>query len=135
MDMMAVVSLVFLVAAIALGFWRKLNMGIIAIFFALILGRMFGVSDSNILGYFSTSLFLRLLGVMLLFSIAQGNGTIEKITKKVASLSGAAVKMIPVIIYLLFVAISLAGAGGPAGLALAAIITVPLAYQLKISPL
>ena len=36
MDMMAVVSLVFLVAAIALGFWRKLNMGIIAIFFALI---------------------------------------------------------------------------------------------------
>ena len=135
MDMMAVVSLIFLVASIALGFWRKLNMGIIAIFFALILGRMFGVSDSNILGYFSTSLFLRLLGVMLLFSIAQGNGTIEKITKKVASLSGAAVTMIPVIIYLLVVAISLAGAGGPAGLALAAIITVPLAYQLKISPL
>ena len=132
---MAIISIVFLVAAVILGFWRKINMGVIAIVFALILGRMAGIKDSAILGSFSTSLFLRLLGVMLLFSIAQGNGTIEKITKKVASLSGAAVKAIPIIIFVLFWAISVAGAGGPACLALAAIITVPLAHQLGISPL
>lgn len=132
---MAIISIILLVAAVILGFWRKVNMGVIAIVFALILGRMAGIKDSAILGSFGTSLFLRLLGVMLLFSIAQCNGTIEKITQKVASLSGAAVRVIPIIIFVLFLGISVAGAGGPASLALAAIITVPLAYQLKISPL
>ena len=134
-ESMAVISIVFLIAAVALGFWRKINMGVIALAFALILGKMAGIKDGAILASFSTSLFLRLLGVMLLFSIAQSNGTIERITKKVASFFGMAVKLLPIVIYLLFVVVSLAGAGGPAGLAIAAIIAVPLAYQLNISPL
>ena len=131
----AVLSLVMLVAAILLGFWRKINMGVIAIVFALILARLGGIKDGAVIGTFGTQLFIRLLGVMLLFSIAQCNGTIEKITRKVAALSSNTVKFIPFIIFILFWVISAVGAGGPPALALSALITIPIAYQLKISPL
>lgn len=131
----SIISLVLLIVAIVLGFWRKINMGVIAMAFALILGRAAGIKDSAILATFSSSLFLRLLGVMLLFSVAQTNGTVEKLTRSLAALSGNAVKTIPIAIFLLFFALSAVGAGGPAALALVALITVPIAYQLGISPL
>lgn len=131
----AIISLVFLIAAIVIGFWRNMNMGILAIAFALILGRMAGLSDSDVLGSFDSSLFLRLLGIMFMLSIVQSNGTIEKLTRKLAALSGSTVKLIPFAMYILFIGVAAAGAGGPAGLAIAAIVTVPIAYQLKISPM
>ncbi len=132
---MAILSLVLLVVAIVLGFLRKLNMGVIAIAFAFILGRLGGVKDSAVLGTFGTQLFLRLLGVMMLFSIAQTNGSIEKLTRKLTSLSSSTVKLIPVIIFAVFWIISAIGAGGPPSLALAALITVPIAHQLGMNPL
>ena len=132
---LAVLSLIFLVAAIVLGFFRKINMGVIAIAFALILGRLGGVKDGAIIGTFGTQLFIRLLGVMMLFSIAQTNGAIEKLTRKLAGLSSGTVRLIPVIIFVLFWVISAVGAGGPPALALAALITVPIAHQLNMNPL
>ena len=83
-----VISLVLLITAIFLGFWRKMNMGIIAIAFSLVIGRMAGIGDSKVLSGFGLALFLRLLGIMLLLAIVQGNGTVEKITINVVSLSG-----------------------------------------------
>lgn len=61
---MALLSLVFLLLAIMLGFIRKMNTGLLCIAFALLLGRMAGISDAEIIKGFNASLFLMLLGVL-----------------------------------------------------------------------
>lgn len=71
---MALLSLGFLLLAIMLGFIRKMNTGLLCIAFALLFGRMAGISDAEIIKGFNASLFLMLLGVTYLFSLAQING-------------------------------------------------------------
>ena len=62
---MALLSLGFLLLAIMLGFIRKMNTGLLCIAFALLLGRMAGISDAEIIKGFNASLFLMLLGVLI----------------------------------------------------------------------
>lgn len=57
---MAVLSLIFLVLVLVLGFWKKVNMGYLAMGAALILGRIGGVADKAIVSSFNTSLFVML---------------------------------------------------------------------------
>ncbi|MDO4488777.1 MAG: hypothetical protein Q4B67_06795 [Eubacteriales bacterium] len=134
MNIMAVLSLIFLFAAIALGFFRKINIGIVAIGFSLILGRISGVSDSKIISGFGYSLFVMLLGVMYLFSIAQINGTLELLAKKVLAVLGKKSFMIPIVIYLLAVILSAIGPGTIPVFALMAALTVALSIQMDINP-
>ena len=65
----AILSLVFLAAAIAIGTLLKKNTGVISIALALILARIAGVTDKTVIGYFNNSLFIMLLGIMFLFCI------------------------------------------------------------------
>lgn len=95
---MALLSLGFLLLAIMLGFIRKMNTGLLCIAFALLLGRMAGISDAEIIKGFNASLFLMLLGVTYLFSLAQINGSLDLLAQKVISLAGKRVYLIPIII-------------------------------------
>ena len=80
------VSLVLLLVAIFLGFFRHMNTGLVAIGFALLLGRANGISDKEIISGFNTSLFIMLLGVTYLFSLAQLNGSLELLAKELSAL-------------------------------------------------
>ena len=68
---MALISLGSLAAAIFLGFFRKMNTGLVCIGFALLLGKLAGIPDKEIIGGFNYSLFLMLLGVTYLFGLAK----------------------------------------------------------------
>lgn len=68
---MAIFSLLLLLLAIALGFIRKMNTGLLAFAFALLLGKLAGITDKEIIKGFNYSLFIMLLGVTYLFSLAQ----------------------------------------------------------------
>lgn len=46
---LGVISLVLLLLAIILGFFRKTNVGLVSLLFALILGRLAGMNDASIL--------------------------------------------------------------------------------------
>lgn len=135
MNTLAVFSLVFLFAAIALGFFRKVNIGVVAIGFSLILGKLGGITDSKIISGFGYSLFVMLLGVMFLFSIAQINGTLELLAKKALALLGKKTFMIPIVIFLLAVVLSAIGPGTIPVFALMAALTVALSIQMGINPL
>lgn len=132
---LGILSLLFLVIAIALGFVRKMNTGLVAIGLALVIGRIGGMSDSKIIGGFSGSLFIMLLGVTYLFSMAQVNGTLDLFAKKVVSLAGKNTRLIPIIIYLLAVFLSAIGPGTIPVMALMAVFTMALAAEMKVSPL
>lgn len=131
---MALLSLVFLLIAIFLGFFRKMNTGLVCIAFALVLGRMAGVPDKTIISGFNSSLFIMLLGVTYLFSLAQINGCLDLLAKKVVSLAGKRVYLVPVIIYLFSTVLSAVGPGTVPTMAIMMVFSMALAAEMGIHP-
>ena len=84
---MAIASLIALAAAIILGFVRKLNVGIVAIALAYIIGIAYGLSAKQITGGFSSSMAMTMIGVMYLFAIVSKNGTLELLAQKITDLA------------------------------------------------
>ena len=131
---MAILSLVFLFLAIFLGFWRKTNMGLVAFGLALVLGKIAGVAAKTIQAGFPTKLFVTLLGVMLLFSIAQENKTMEQIARRIISLAGKRTALIPIIVYVFSAVLAAVGPGTVPVMGLMAVFTCSLAAEMRISP-
>ena len=131
---MALLSLLFLLLAIFLGFVRKMNTGLLCIAFALVLGRMSGVSDAVIMKGFNSSLFIMLLGVTYLFSMAQINGSLDLLAQKVIALAGRRVYLIPVIIYVFSIVLAALGPGSVPTMAIMMVFSMSLAAEMKISP-
>ncbi len=128
MDNLALLSLLFLIAVLVLGFWKKVNMGFLAMGMALIIARIGGIPDKTVISNFSTSLFISLVGPAFLFSMAVNNKTMDLLAKKMMKLTGRQLWCIPLIIAFLTFILSAAGCGNiptfaillPLGIALAA---------------
>lgn len=58
----AVISLMVLVGSIVLGFFRKVNMGLVAFGLSLILATMADINAKTVMSGFPTKLFVTLLG-------------------------------------------------------------------------
>jgi Na+/H+ antiporter NhaD/arsenite permease-like protein len=132
---LALLSLLFLVGAIAIGFFRKINTGLVAIGLSLILGNIGGISVRDITGGFPTALFITLLGVMFLFSISQENGTLELLAKKTVSLAGKRTNLIPIIVFVFSTILAAVGPGTIPVMSLMAPYTCALAASMGYSPL
>ena len=131
---MALLSLGLLLASIFLGFFRHMNTGLLAIGFALILGRVCGIPDKEIIQGFNYSLFMILLGVTYLFSLAQLNGSLELLAKKVVALAGKHTFMIPIVIYVFSVVLSALGPGTVPTMAIMMVFSMALAAEMGIDP-
>lgn len=131
---MAMFSLVLLLVAIVFGFWRKMNTGLIAFAFALLLGKIAGISDKVIISGFNYSLFIMLLGVTYLFSLAQMNGCLELLAKKVVALAGKRTWLIPIIIYLFSTVLAAIGPGTVPTMAIMMVFSMALAAEMGINP-
>lgn len=133
--MLAIIALLFLVAAIVLGFVRNINVGLTCLGLALILGEIGGISSKTILSGFPSSLFLTLLGTMFFFSLLQENKTLELLSKKIVSLVGKKHFLIPIIIYLVSYLMSAAGPGAISVQTVMIIFAVALSSQMDASPI
>lgn len=131
---MAVVALIALVASIGLGFLRKTNMGLVAAGMALLLGLCSGMGVSQIQAGFPTKLFVTLLGVMLLFSIAQENKTMELLARRIVALAGKRTYLIPIVVYVFSTVLAAVGPGTVPVMGLMAVFTCSLAAEMRISP-
>ena len=78
----AVLSLLFLVIVVALGYIKDLNVGVLAIIASFVLVLVGGLDMDLVLDGFPSSLFLNLLGTMYLFALLQENGTLSLLSKK-----------------------------------------------------
>lgn len=109
----ALISLIALVLAIILGFWSKINLGIISITGGYIIGYLIvGMQPESIyIDGWPIKLFFMLLGMTLLFGIAKINGTFTVLAKQIASLSFGSKKIMCAIIYLFSAIISMVGVG------------------------
>ncbi len=131
---MALFSLCLLLIAIILGFVRKMNTGLVCIGFALVLGRMAGIPDKEIIKGFNASLFIILLGVTYLFSLAQVNGSLELLAKKIVAMTGKKVYLVPIVVYVFSTVLSALGPGTVPTLAIMMIFSMAMAHEMGIHP-
>jgi di/tricarboxylate transporter len=118
---LAWLSLIALIIAIVLSCFTRLNVGILGLASAWIVGVYFGGMGLNdVLGGFPTQLFLTLAGVTLLFSQAHLNGTLDKLALRAVGLCRGNVGFIPVMFFLLGAAIATMGPGNIATAAMLA---------------
>ena len=111
-----------------------MNTGLVCIAFALVLGRLAGVTDKEIIRGFNSSLFIMLLGVTYLFSLAQINGCLDLLAKKVVSLAGKRVYLVPIIIYVFSTVLSAIGPGTVPTMAIMMVFSMALAAEMGIHP-
>lgn len=131
----AVISLIVLIAAIAVGYFSKLNTGLICIAVAMVLGHIVGMADKAIIAGFGAKLFLQLMGVMFLFSIANENKALEGIAKRAVALAGKRTNLIPLICYFVALVLSAIGCGCVPVMSLMAVFCAALAVEMQCNPI
>ena len=97
---MAILSIIFFFAAIILAFVRKNNIGILAMAIGVIAVRVFGLTDKDLIGGISVSLFTTLVGITLLFSIVTNTGALDLLARKIVALAGKRIWLLPILIAL-----------------------------------
>jgi len=130
---LAVISVAALALAVIVSCVSSVNVGVLAVALAWIVGMYVGGESVNtIMGGFPSQLFLTLTGVTLLFSLAQCNGTLERITHHAVRLCRGNRGVIPVMFFLLGAALSSIGPGNIATAALVAPLAMATAASSKI---
>ena len=69
-----VIALIIFVTVVIIAFFKKMNVGLLSIAVAVVLGRFFNIEDKVIISGFSTSLFTTLVGITFLFTIVNSTG-------------------------------------------------------------
>jgi di/tricarboxylate transporter len=138
---LAWISLAALVLVIVLSCTTVVNPGfvslalawVIGIYLAPLWGRRFTIGE--VLAGFPTDLFLTLVGVTLLFTLARGNGTLDQVVRAALGLCRGNTGLIPIMFFGLSLVIASIGAGNIASAALIAPLAMAVADRAKISPL
>ncbi|OFW16992.1 MAG: hypothetical protein A3F70_17555 [Acidobacteria bacterium RIFCSPLOWO2_12_FULL_67_14] len=132
---LAWLSLLALLTAIVVSCVSRLNVGILAVAFAWIVGVYFGgMSLGDVVAGFPVQLFLTLTGVTLLFTQAQLNGTLDKIAHQAVRVCRGNTGFIPVSFFLLGSGIASLGPGNISTAALLAPMGMAVAGRAGIPP-
>lgn len=116
-----VISLLALLAVVVAGSFLPVNVGVLAIAVAFLVGiPLAGLKFPAIVAGFPASLFLTLVGVTLLFSQARINGTLERISALAVGHARGRAGVIPVIFFFLALVFASIGPGNIASTALLA---------------
>ncbi|MSO45346.1 MAG: C4-dicarboxylate ABC transporter [Acidobacteria bacterium] len=118
---LAWLSLSALMVAIIVSCFSELNVGILSIAFAWIIGVYFaGMTLPAVFTGFPIALFLTLAGVTLLFSQASQNGTLDKLAHRAMQVCRGNVGLLPIMFFFVTSALSSMGPGNIASAALVA---------------
>jgi Na+/H+ antiporter NhaD/arsenite permease-like protein len=109
---LAVISVCALALAVLVSCVSKLNVGVLSVALAWIVGVYIGGQSVNtVMGGFPTQLFLTLTGVTLLFALAQSNGTLERLTHRAVGICRGNRGVMPVMFFVLAAALASMGPG------------------------
>jgi di/tricarboxylate transporter len=137
---LAWLSVLALAAVVAISCTSRANPGVVAIALAwgiaVYAAPLFGESlgYSTLIAGFPVDLFLTLVGVTLLFTQAESNGTLARVADRAQRLCGGNVWMLPPMFFLLALAIGTAGPGNIAVAGLTAPLAMAAAHRAGISP-
>jgi di/tricarboxylate transporter len=130
---LAVISACALALAVLVSCVSRLNVGVLSLALAWIVGVYIGGMPVNtVMSGFPSQLFLTLAGVTLLFALAQANGTLERLTHHAVRLCRGNCGTIPVMFFVLAAALSSIGPGNIATVALLAPLAMATAVRTGI---
>jgi di/tricarboxylate transporter len=129
------ITLGALALAIVLSCTTRLNVGLLAIALAWIIGVYVGdLPLREVTAGFPVDLFLTLAGVTLLFSQARVNGTLDVVAHNALRLCRGRVGFVPIMYFGLGAALATVGPGNIATAALLAPMAMATALRMRISP-
>jgi di/tricarboxylate transporter len=131
---LAWLSVAALVLAVALSCTTTINVGVLSLALALLVGVYGGMSPDAVLGGFPVALFVTLVGVTLLFSIAESNGTLTRLTARAVRLCRGHAGVLPIMFFLLGLFVATIGAGATPASALLAPPAMAVAGRAGIPP-
>jgi Na+/H+ antiporter NhaD/arsenite permease-like protein len=132
----ALASLIALLGAIVLSMVSRINVGLIAIAAAWLIGvYVVGMKADAVLAGFPASLFLTLAGVTLLFSIAEVNRSFEGVASRAFQWARGSVRVLPIVFFVLGFFFAAIGPGAVPGVALVVPLAMVLGSRAKIPPL
>ena len=130
---LAIISVCALALAVLVSCVSRLNVGVLSIALAWIVGVYIGgMPVTAVMSGFPSQLFLTLTGVTLLFALAQANGTLERLAHHAVRLCRGNRGTIPVMFFALGAAISSIGPGNIATAALLAPLAMATAAKTGI---
>jgi len=130
------ISIIVLVAMFIIASALPINLGAMAFVAAYLVGSLAGgMTTAEIFAGFPSSLFVLIVGVTLLFAVAENNGTIKWITGSSLRLVRGRVAVIPWLMFFLAAAIAGVGALSAASVAIVAPLAMRLAVGYQINAL
>ncbi len=128
----ALLSLLALLVVIAGSLTSRINVGVLAVALAWPIA-MFaaGWKVDAVMATFPNTLFLTLVGVSVLFGVAQSNGTMEAIAQSMIGLLRGHAAALPLLFFVMACALSTAGPGAISATALLAPIAMGIAVQAR----
>lgn len=130
------ISICVLVAMFVMASWLPINLGVLALAAAYLVGGLVGgLSPDDIFSGFPSKLFILLVGVTYLFAIAQTNGTVEWMIDRGVAMVRGRLALIPWLMYGLTALLAAMGALAAAALACVAPIALRFAARHSINPL
>jgi len=132
---LAWLSLGALVVAMIVSCFSTLNVGVLALALAWIVGVYLGsMSLNDVLSGFPVQLFLTLAGVTLMFTQAQLNGTLDRVAHAAVKVCRGNAGLIPVMFFVLGSIIASLGPGNVATAAMLAPMAMAVAARASIPP-
>ncbi|MDN4075949.1 SLC13 family permease [Fictibacillus terranigra] len=131
-----IITLIVLLAMFIIGSVISVNMGVLGIVAAFIVGTyVSGLSLEDLYAAFPVDMFILLAGVTYLFAIALNNGTLDMIISGGLKLVKGNVGLLPWVLFFLSALLSAVGASTVAVGPILFPIALRLAYQHKINPI
>ena len=133
---LAWISVGALVLAVTLSCTTTINVGVLSLAMAFIVGVFLGGMTPNaVLEGFPTDLLVTLIGVTLLFAIAECNGTLSRLTARAVRLCRGHAGVLPIMFFVIGFIIATIGAGATPASALLAPPAMAVAGRASIPPL
>lgn len=133
---LAWVSIAALVIAVTLSIVTTINVGLVSLALALLVGvGLGGMTVGAVLDDFPVPLFITLVSVTLLFSIAESNGTLRRLTARAVGLCRGHAGWLPVMFFVLGFVLATIGAGATPASALLAGPAMAVAARSGVPPL
>jgi Na+/H+ antiporter NhaD/arsenite permease-like protein len=132
----ALASLLALLAAIVLSMFSRINVGLLAIAAAWLIGVYgMGMKPDAVAAGFPTALFLTLVGTTFLFAVAETNQSLEGVAARAFRMARGNVRFLPILFFVLGFVFAAVGPGAVAGVALVIPLAIALAARASLPPL
>jgi len=132
---LAWISLAALIIAITLSMVTSVNVGVVSLALAWIVGvYLGGMETAKVIGTFPIDLLVNLVGITLLFGMANNNGTLGRVAARAVRACRGNAGVMPIMFFLIAVTLASIGPGNIATTAIMAPMAMAVATRAAIPP-